>query len=278
MWQAIPMRLKRAAKTRLTIWLATHRRSSIATAGARAARLYLEMYENHNYEYDSNGESWLLRRIATIKPTCIFDVGANVGDWTADARAAAPKASVHSFELVPETAAKLEARFAGDVQVTANALGLLDEPGTVRVKHYPAFPAVSSISDFPHPLRHEWIEALTTTGDEYCREHGITHVDLLKVDAEGSDHQVIRGFTSMLEQGAVDIVQFEYGRAAIRNHFLLADFYEFFNGVDMQIGKLYPTWVDFRAYDIHRHEDFLGPNFVAVKNSRDDLRMLLADG
>lgn len=212
--------------------------------------------------------------LSTTQPQCVFDVGANIGDWTAEVRSTIPRAEVHSFELVPSTATSLQDRFAGDERVKVNTLGLLDSPGTVRVKHYPAFPAASSVNDFPHPLEHEWLEASVTTGDAYCRTHGVTHIDLLKIDAEGSDHLVLKGFSEMLK--SVDVVQFEYGRAAIRNHFLLADFYDFFGEMGMRVGKLYPTGVDFREYDINRHEDFLGPNYVAVAAERHDLVRLLS--
>jgi FkbM family methyltransferase len=263
-------------RTRVGPWLAARRRSALLAFGARVARVYLEVYENHDYEPESNGEAWLLQRFAGTQPSVVFDVGANVGDWTAEALSATA-AQIHAFELVPHTAARLEARFARDARVTVNKIGMLDEPGIVRVKHYPAFSAASSVNDFPHPLDHEWIEAPATTGDTYGADKGIERIDFLKIDAEGSDHRVLQGFSAMLAQGVVDLVQFEYGRAAIRNHFLLADFYEFFEQFDMQIGKLYPRYVDFRAYNINRHEDFLGPNYVAVKRTRPDLVRLLSD-
>ena len=41
------------------------------------------------------------------------------------------------------------------------------------------------------------------------------------------------------------------------------------------VGKLYPTRVDFRAYRFE-HEDFVGPNFVAVRQSHERLKNLLA--
>ena len=62
-------------------------------------------------------------------------------------------------------------------------------------------------------------------GDDYADGHGITHIDFLKVDAEGADHLVLRGFERLLRAGRIDVVQFEYARFALTTHFLLADFY-----------------------------------------------------
>ncbi|MFM9971903.1 MAG: hypothetical protein ACKVQK_26275 [Burkholderiales bacterium] len=39
---------------------------------------------------------------------------------------------------------------------------------------------------------------------------------------------------------------------------------------DYLLGKLYPDHVDFRAYQLE-DEDFLGPNYVAVRQGRGDL-------
>jgi hypothetical protein len=43
----------------------------------------------------------------------------------------------------------------------------------------------------------------------------------------------------------------------------------------MRIGKVYPTYVEFREYDVG-HEDFLGPNYLAVHASMTSLLRDLA--
>ena len=86
---------------------------------------------------------------------------------------------------------------------------------TVPVKHYPGASTLSGVIDYPHDAGFEWVEGRVSTGDDYCREHSVSSLDLLKVDTEGSDLQVLRGFREMLERRAIDVVQFEYGRASI---------------------------------------------------------------
>jgi hypothetical protein len=71
-------------------------------------------------------------------------------------------------------------------------------------------------------------------------------------------------------------VQFEYGYASITSHFLLADFYRFFEERGFVLGKLFPDHVDFREYDLYKDENFLGPNFVAVSKKRSDVIALLS--
>lgn len=68
----------------------------------------------------------------------------------------------------------------------------------------------------------------------------------------------------MIKRGQVDVIQFEYGRANLVNRFFLSDFYEFFDTKKYAIGKLFPNYVEFAEYS-HAQENFLGPNYVAVK-------------
>jgi FkbM family methyltransferase len=183
---------------------------------------------------------------------------------------------VHAFELVPETAEMLSQRFVHDVKVHVNGVGLLDVMDEKMVKHYPSAPSSSSVAGFPHDIPFEEIPLPVTTGDHYCRECSLDHVDLLKVDAEGADHLVLRGFGDMFRERRIRTVQFEYGRAAIFSKFLLKDFYDFFSEHDMVVGKLFPGWVEFRPYDAWHDENFLGPNYVAVRTEDEETRALLS--
>ena len=67
----------------------------------------------------------------------------------------------------------------------------------------------------------------------------------------------------------VSRLQFEYGRTSILTKFLLRDFHEFFEERGYAVGKIFPNYVDFRPYSID-HEDFIGPNFLAVRRERRD--------
>jgi FkbM family methyltransferase len=252
--------------------IAARRRSLPARLLARGARAYLNAYANWSYDIETNGERRVLEVVAGSSPTCVFDVGANQGDWTLDALRAMPRATVHAFELIEETAAKLRERVGGPRSVV-NAFGLADREGEVQATYYPGSSELSGITSSAADMHDEVSEQRTarvTTGDAYCREHGIERIDFLKVDAEGADLDVLRGFEGMLAAGAVDALQFEYGRVNILTHNLLFDFHEFLEERGFVVGKVFPDHVDFRPYDL-RDEDFLGPNYLAVRNGRAEL-------
>jgi hypothetical protein len=50
------------------------------------------------------------------------------------------------------------------------------------------------------------VEADVTRFDTYCRLNRVDHVDLVKIDAEGSEPQVLRGMGDLIDDWAPDII------------------------------------------------------------------------
>ncbi len=148
--------------------------------------------------------------------------------------------------------------------------GLADQPGTVRVKHYPSRPGWTSIYDYPHHAPAIWLDEDVSTGDIALDELSLPGVDLLKIDVEGAEMAVLRGFGGALERRAIRAIQFEYGYAAVFSHALLVDFYRLLEPLGYVIGRLSSDGVAFAPYRLE-DENFFGPNFVAVQASDTDL-------
>lgn len=72
------------------------------------------------------------------------------------------------------------------------------------------------------------------------------------------------------------MIQFEYGYINITTKKLLIDFYNYFESKGYMVGKIFPKYVEFRKYEF-KHEDFLGPNFIAVKKTETELIKLLIE-
>jgi FkbM family methyltransferase len=251
-------------------FVASRRRRLVFRGMRRLARSYLDLDGNRSFAAATNGEGRVLEKIALAGAACLFDVGANVGDWSLRARRVAPAATVHAFEIVPDTAEVLARATADDPHIQVNACGLAREEGSLEVRYYPSFSEGSGVTaaiDLPYEMR----TCAVTTGDAYCASHGIERVDFLKLDVEGAEDSVLGGFARMFAAGAVEAVQFEYGLPNVESHFLLRDFHAFFAERGFAVGKIYPNHVDFRPYDPAIDEDFRGPNYVAVRADRADL-------
>lgn len=112
-----------------------------------------------------------------------------------------------------------------------------------------------------------------TTGLNYMKSRNLDGIDLLKIDVEGMDLKVLKGFGERLRD--IRAIQFEYGVFNIASRDLLIDFFNLLKGYDFEIGKIYPRHVEFFEYHFSR-EDFGGHNYLAVKKSEKDLIHLLS--
>jgi hypothetical protein len=83
------------------------------------------------------------------------------------------------------------------------------------------------------------VECLVTTGEEFCRENRIGRIDLLKIDAEGWDYFVLKGFGAMLRDSSIDVVQIEHNEMALRTRVFVRDFFDLL-GKDYRICQLLP--------------------------------------
>lgn len=256
-------------------YVAAHRRNPVVSKLAGFSRSLHMAYENFNYDPERNGEHFVLRALAGEEVRTILDVGANVGNWARMAHRIFPQATVHCFEIVPQTWELLSHNVAGEPAIVANAFGLSDADGTVEVRSFSASNELATVVDFPHDGPSRTVECRVTTGDRYLAERGIERVDFLKIDVEGAEGAVLRGFSQAFAERRIRVVQFEYGLSSIVSRYLLRDFYEFFASMDYHVGKIYPTHVDFREYRL-THEDFIGPNFLAVAPEETHLLSLLA--
>ena len=240
---------------------------------------YIDQWKNKQYEVADNGEAVLLRRLARFQPRVLIDVGANIGDWAVAACEALPRAVVHAFEIVPETAEMLTRQTApfGD-RVTVNTVGLGDteqvitlflaaDDSTIASTVREAF-SYSATAQGSAPLKET--QGRIITGDAYLAGQGIDHVDMLKIDVEGAEPGVLQGFAGAFARGAIDLVQFEYGPLNLVTRYFLGDFCQFFAGHGYAVGKLYPEGVGFKPYTLD-DEDFVGANYVACREARSDL-------
>jgi FkbM family methyltransferase len=262
--------VRRLLETRVTPLIASHREAPPIRALARCCSRFLDAYHNVNWECSSNGELFVLDTLATADFREVVDVGANVGAWTALARAAFPHAVIHCFELDDDTCRRLAVQVSALDRVRVNCCGLSDTPGEAWFKSYPTAPEMTSILDYPHAVPSVRKRGLLMMGDEYVEANHIDRLDFVKIDVEGSERRVLDGFIKTISRGAIDVIQFEYGRANILARQFLRDMYAFFDAYGYAIGKIYPRRVDFKPYAL-ADEDFRGLNYLAVRRSREDL-------
>ena len=105
---------------------------------------------------------------------------------------------------------------------------------------------------------------------------GGTDIDILKIDTEGHDFCVLKGFSNFLQKAKIKVIQFEYGKTCIPPRITLGDFYNLLEPLGYSIGRLYPNQVKFQEYNLFRDEHFRMGNYVAVHRNYSDLIKLIS--
>lgn len=211
----------------------------------------------------------LVRDKTRSEKITVFDVGANIGDFTAAAlHALGPNVLVHAFEPAHEVFATFSQRFAGNKHVIPNnaALGHVSEERPLfSVGRDDGLSSLVQrrLENGETAQFQETVNVLPLT--DYCASAGIDRINLLKIDVEGLELEVLRGAKSLFENGKIDICSFEFGGCNLDSRTYLRDFFEFFRGYDMRIFRITPaaTIVELPRYH-EQLERFTTTNYVAT--------------
>ncbi|MCX6784672.1 MAG: FkbM family methyltransferase [Candidatus Komeilibacteria bacterium] len=219
-----------------------------------------------NADPKTNGEGLLLETLLkNNKITMVFDVGANIGEYTQRLIKLNPKLSVHCFEPSKRAFVELKDKFINNLNVNCSNLALGDVVGKRKFYNFEESTTFSSFYlDFNTQAKP--VEGLVEvdTLDNYCEGNKINHIDLLKIDVEGHELSILNGSQKLFQEGGIEIVQFEYGHAALPARAFLYDFFVFFEKYGYLIYRLkyigwelqqYTPWLDKCPY----------ANFFAIK-------------
>lgn len=227
---------------------------------------------NVDFNMERNGELRILRIINDLQPRVIFDIGANKGEWSRLVSQMNPSCIIHAFEIVPSTYEELLRSTRNLANVERNNYGLSDKEGVLSVSlgrdSSTATGCRIRTMRFHNEYYYKEIRCKVRKASDYMNERNLKFIDYAKIDVEGMDFRVIKGFGNQLPK--VRALQFEYGIFNISSHDLLADFYRHLNKYGFVVGKIFPRCVKFCEYHFDM-ENFHGSNYIAVRNEEREL-------
>jgi FkbM family methyltransferase len=243
----------------------------------QAGRIAFRLAENNDDpRMECNGEEWLLRELLsahgarrTGRPFVVIDGGANRGDYSRGVRrlaaAAGVEADVHAFEPSPACVERLQADFAGVPAIRIVGCALSDRAGTAVLHDGRGGSSQASlVRREVHGREPAGAVAVPTIrlGD-YLEGGAIKRVDLLKLDVEGHELAALRGTGASLHPDTVDVIQFEYGGAALDAGTTLRQLYDLLSGRGYVVAKLFPAALEARDYRPWM-EHYAFANYVAL--------------
>lgn len=233
------------------------------------------LYENRNHDIRSNGELTILSKLSLLKPRVIIDAGANRGDYSLWIKKYCPDTQIYSLEPVKDTFDLLLKNVQSFNNIIPLQKGFYKDNCKKNINLYPSNEHSSIYRAERLSNNVEGVaEIELIKGDDFMKTYNIDKVDLLKLDLEGAEYDALLGFENALKHKKIDVIQFEYGYINITTKKLLVDFYDLFESYGYVVGKIFPKNVEFRKYEF-KHEDFIGPNFIAVNTNEKDLIKLL---
>jgi|SRR5580658_1408254 FkbM family methyltransferase len=143
----------------------------------------------------------------------IFDVGANAGIYSLAALAIQPDATVHAFEPTPEIAARLRATAVlnGLDHLHVHEAAVLNKNGQAALKRFRGElgdnEGMNFISRDVGDSGTERVE--TVCVDEFCQDHSINHIDLMKLDIQGHEHSALEGAARLIRSGKIGVIFME---------------------------------------------------------------------
>jgi FkbM family methyltransferase len=143
----------------------------------------------------------------------ILDVGANAGIYSLAALAIQPNAIVHAFEPTPEIAARLRATaiLNGLDHLHIHEAAVHNKNGQATLKRCRGGLGTNEGMNFiSQDLGDSGTERVQTVCvDQFCRDHSINHIDLLKLDIQGHEHSALEGAERLIKSGNIGIIFLE---------------------------------------------------------------------
>jgi FkbM family methyltransferase len=239
--------------------------------------LYKISLKGMNYDRghvpSANGEDFAikfaLKNLNNDRVFVVFDVGANRGQYLQMALNAVPSSrnyKIYCFEPQKDAFATLSTSASGNKNVVLENIALgsnssrttlyknsaQSEFGSMYKANYSQYNTELSMSE----------EIEVTTIDKYCNEYNIHTIDFLKLDVEGHEIEALKGAKTMLDNGNIEFIQFEFGLASIESRIFLKDFFSLLS--KYEIYRILPHGLE-RIHYSEYHELFLTTNYLAKK-------------
>jgi FkbM family methyltransferase len=170
------------------------------------------MFNNCNSK--TNGE-FLFYNLIKNKINVIFDIGSrDESDYLQF------NGEVHYFEPVENFINNLKLKPNNNSKSFYNKFGLSNE--TKNIYYYPKYESFydrinsCQISDDKNKVM-----LTVKPAKDYMNENNIKNIDFIKIDTEGYELNVIKGFEDYIQN--INIIQFEYGGTFLDNNTKLAD-------------------------------------------------------
>jgi FkbM family methyltransferase len=228
----------------------------------------------------SNGELMVQRCVVDAwklthdpeKRLVVFDVGANVGDWSEPLLSYIASSfhnavsDLHMFEPVPDTLAILQGRLLNTSKGATlhyHQVALSSAKGSEAIYLLGAS-GINSLHPDKITAKSPSIQIVKDTISSFCTTNEIQKIHLLKCDTEGHDMEVIQGALPLLKQNRISVLQFEYNHRWIYSRHYLKDVFDTTAELPYKLGKVRADHIELYNEWHPELERFFEANYILI--------------
>ncbi len=227
----------------------------------------------NNYESDYySGESYFMSKLKFLNNShTIFDIGANIGNYSNHIISLFPNVKLFSFEPHPKIFKNFEKNKKGNYEIYNYGFG--NEECIIPIYDYKDDAEGSEHASihkgvFETIYKKETIsyEIKLRKVDDFVLENKIDKITLLKTDTEGNDFNVLLGAKKSLDDNVIDIIHFEFNSMNTTSRVFFKDFFELLGNYDLY--RLLPySAIRIDNYEPVYNEIFGYQNIVAIRKN-----------
>ena len=188
----------------------------------------------------------------------LFDVGANLGEWSLAVSDIVNDARIFMFEPQPACAARLARLVGAGAKLIQSAVG--EAEGEFEL--FTPDPNGTGGNASLHMRRDTYfsketfstIKVKVVTIDGVMKSNAIDRVDFMKMDIEGNELAALRGAAGALQKKAIRALSFEFGSGNINSRTFFHDIWDLLTGHDYKIYRILPAGC---LYRIDRYSEEL---------------------
>lgn len=205
----------------------------------------------------------------TINGT-IIDVGANRGQYTDIILKSLPKLDYNLYEPNKELYSELIKKYVNNDNVLVSNFALSDE-NKIADFFLTDEDGMNSLYDRKHEVSNSITSHFKRSKDKVSvkrfdeLESKIDFIPLIKIDAEGSELSVIKGFGNYLENTL--LIQFEWGRAQLDSKNTFKNFYDYLKKFNFDLYIIHPSGIKKITKYSLQEEIYIASNFVCINKN-----------
>lgn len=223
---------------------------------------------NYNSDKISGEVSFLKKYISQEQEGVVLDIGANTGSYSKRLRSINSNIDIFSFEPHPLTYNKL-IKNLDHLNIKSLNLGVGSVAGTLNLYDYANQDGSEHASIYEDVIKSIHKGTVTKhkinviTLDEFTYQHNIEKVLLLKIDTEGHEIEVLKGFEKFIRANKVYMIHFEFNEMNIVSRVFFKDFWDFLPNYNFY--RLLPNGlIHIKNYSPILCEIFAYQNIVAI--------------